>query len=34
MDWKQYESTALTYFFMTDRLKKKLDDEAFVLKEI
>ena len=34
MDWKQYESTTLIYFCMADRLKKKLDDEAFVLKEI
>ena len=34
MDWKQYESTALTYFFMTDRFENKSKIEAIVLKEI
>jgi hypothetical protein len=34
MDWKQYESTALTYFFMANRFKNKSKIEAIVLKEI
>ena len=34
MDWKQYESIALTYFFMTDRFENKSKIEAIVLKEI
>ena len=34
MDWKQYESIALTYFFMTYGFEKKLKIEAIVLKEI
>ena len=34
MDWKQYESTALTYFFMTDGFENKSKIEAIVLKEI
>ena len=31
---KQYESTALTYFFMTDRFENKSKIGAIVLKEI
>ncbi len=34
MDWKQYENTALTYFFMADRFVNKLRIEAIILKEI
>jgi hypothetical protein len=34
MDWKQYESTALTYFFVTDHFENKSKIEAIVLKEI
>ena len=34
MDWKKYESTALTYFFMTNGFENKSKIEAIVLKEI
>jgi hypothetical protein len=34
MDWKQYESTALSYFYMANRLKNKSKNGAIVLKEI
>ena len=34
MDWKQYESTALTYFFMTYRFENKSKIGAIVLNEI
>ncbi len=34
MDWKQYKSTALIYFFMADRFENKSKIEAIVLKEI
>jgi hypothetical protein len=34
MDWKQYKSTALTYFFMTNRFENKSKIKAIVLKEI
>ena len=32
MDWKQYESTALTYFFMTDGFEKKIEDRGHCLE--
>ncbi len=34
MDWKQYESIALTYFFMTNGFENKSKIGAIVLKEI
>ena len=34
MDWKQYESIALTYFFMTNGIENKSKIKAIVLKEI